>query len=374
MDDFLYHWPGDIVLDDHPLIDEAQRGTRRRYFTQSEGGLPAKLFITGQVVQHMNQAGKLLIIRTPGLEVLDERYNAGIKFIQAAIRDTLPARDKHIFDYMHCTPLFDDDEPGMLRMTVGDDSQLITVECNNLDGLKKGSEFDDPLLPGNLVRCAVILMREEVAMTTARADTCWRLSSAPGHSQASNVQWQRRLFTNHPGKSSNNPMAKTGSGKTKVICTLCLEGYILRDQNDDLMNGREMQSRDVLALGYFNADKDSSTRVWLDERPAGLLRHLASQCPHQPDTVKSAAQLDLDNRKRRQAEGTAARPTQAIPPPPAAPPSFTFPSPDAYGYSPYAAASPSPSYFPPHHMPFASGGGRLDWEPAHARTQSFEDL
>ncbi|KAF7318028.1 hypothetical protein HMN09_00310100 [Mycena chlorophos] len=93
-------------------------------------------------------------------------------------------------------------------------------------------------------------------------------SSAPGQSQASNVQWQRRLFTDHPGKSSNNPMAKTGSGKTKVICsgktkvicTLCLEEYILRDQNDNLMNGRETRSHDVLALGYFNADKDSSTR------------------------------------------------------------------------------------------------------------------
>ncbi|KAF7320798.1 hypothetical protein HMN09_00166200 [Mycena chlorophos] len=131
----------------------------------------------------------------------------------------------------------------------------------------------------------------------------------------------RRLFTDHPGKSSNNPMAKTGSGKTKVICsgktkvicTLCL---------------------DVLALGYFNVDKDSSTRVWLDKRPVGLLCHHASQCPHQPDTVKSAAQLDLDNRKRRQAEDTAARPTQAIPPAPAAPPSLTFPLLDAYGYSP----------------------------------------
>ncbi|KAF7296645.1 hypothetical protein HMN09_01072800 [Mycena chlorophos] len=82
---------------------------------------------------------------------------------------------------------------------------------------------------------------------------------------------------------------ENGRGKTKVICTLCLEEYILRDQNDDLMNGRETRSRDVLALGYFNADKGSSTRVWLDERPAGLLCHHASQCPHQPDTVKSAA-------------------------------------------------------------------------------------
>nr|GAT49879.1 predicted protein [Mycena chlorophos] len=84
---------------------------------------------------------------------------------------------QHIFDYLHCTPLFDEVDPGMVRLNLPSDTTITSIECNHLPGLGLGSEADDELKPGMIVRCALLLLREEVAITdeTQNQERSWRM-------------------------------------------------------------------------------------------------------------------------------------------------------------------------------------------------------
>nr|GAT44299.1 predicted protein [Mycena chlorophos] len=115
---------------------------------------------------------------SPGIPGWDEQYTAVVRLLQGAIRTSLPTRDNHIFDYLHCTPLFDDHTPGMLRMSLTHDTSIISIECNHLPELPLGSTADDPLAPGTIVRCSLIFVREAVAVTDATEHQArsWRMA------------------------------------------------------------------------------------------------------------------------------------------------------------------------------------------------------